>query len=277
MDYEQFITEIQKYWDLRKKGLKKQANSFLFSFTKSFKENVPDADADAVLFQFCREYLDEMKFPGDALPRRHLPFQLTKLLDDYLSRECEKNQMPQMRWAYQIFGNVYNPHNPKLEYDFYPILERAYMHEKCDPQTSEQLSSHRTNFSVNFVEEPSRILCGSILYSEMAYFGGRTDEELEQLMKQMGFKYVWMKSQDGHPVFNSAPPQPPQERELKSIAPVLRFLCKFAGIEGKGAKEESIERAGARLGASLPLPLEEFYIWYFRWFSCSGIFVDAGL
>ena len=133
MDYEQFITEIQKYWDLRKKGLKKQANSFLFSFTKSFKENVPDADA--ILFQFCREYLDEMKFPGDVLPRRHLPFQLTKLLDDYLSRECEKNQMPQMRWAYQIFGNVYNPHDPKLEHDFYPILERAYMHEKCDPQT----------------------------------------------------------------------------------------------------------------------------------------------
>ena len=35
MDYEQFITEIKKYWDLRKKGLKKQANSFLFAFTKS--------------------------------------------------------------------------------------------------------------------------------------------------------------------------------------------------------------------------------------------------
>lgn len=135
MDYEQFITEIQKYWDLRKKGLKKQANSFLFSFTKSFKENVSDADADVILFQFCREYLDEMKFPGDALPRRHLPFQLTKLLDDYLSRECEKNQMPQMRWAYQIFGNIYNPHAPKLEHDFYPILERAYKHGKCDPQT----------------------------------------------------------------------------------------------------------------------------------------------
>ena len=141
----------------------------------------------------------------------------------------------------------------------------------------EQLSSHRTNFSVNFVEESSRFLCGSILYSGTAYFGGRSDKELEQLMKQMGFKYVWMKSQDGHPVFNSAPPQPPQERELKSIAPVLQFLCKFAGIEGKGAKEESIERAGARLGVSLPLPLEEFYIWYFRWFSCSGIFVGAGL
>ena len=123
----------------------------------------------------------------------------------------------------------------------------------------EQLSSHRTNFSVNFVEESSRFLCGSILYSGTAYFGGRFDKELEQLMKQMGFKYVWMKSQDGHPVFNSAPPQPPQERELKSIAPVLQFLCKFAGIEGNGAKEESIRRAEARLGGSLPLPLEEFY------------------
>ena len=127
MDYEQFITEIQKYWNLRKKGLKKQANRFLFTFTKSFKENVPDADADAVLFQFCREYLDEMKFPGDSLPRRHLPFQLTKLLDNYLNRECEKSQMPQMRWAYQIFGNSYNPHDPMLEHDFYFILERAYM------------------------------------------------------------------------------------------------------------------------------------------------------
>ena len=129
MDYEQFITEIKKYWDLRKKGLKKQANSFLFTFTKSFKENVPDADADAILFRFCRESLDEMKFPGDALPRRHLPFQLTKLLDNYLCRECEKDQMPQMRWAYQIFGNSYNPHDPMLEHDFYPILKRAYMHE----------------------------------------------------------------------------------------------------------------------------------------------------
>ena len=37
MDYEQFITEIQKYWDLREKGLKKQANSFLFTFTKFLK------------------------------------------------------------------------------------------------------------------------------------------------------------------------------------------------------------------------------------------------
>lgn len=35
MDCEQFITKIQRYWSLRKKELKKQTNSFLFSFTTS--------------------------------------------------------------------------------------------------------------------------------------------------------------------------------------------------------------------------------------------------
>ena len=123
----------------------------------------------------------------------------------------------------------------------------------------EQLSSVRINFNVNFMEEPFQLLCGYILYSKTAYFGGKTDKELEQLMKRMGFKYVWIKSQDGHPIFNSAPPRPPQARELKSITPVLQFLCEFAGIEGKGAKEESIHRAEVRLGNPLPQPMAEFY------------------
>lgn len=130
MDYGQFITEIQKYWDLRERGLKKQANKFLFAFTKQFKEHVPEPEANVILFQFCREYIDEMKFPGDHLPRRHLPFQMTELLNDYLIRECEKNKMPQMRWAFQIFGNYSNPHDPKREHNPYHILERAYAHEE---------------------------------------------------------------------------------------------------------------------------------------------------
>ena len=126
MNYGQFITEIQKYWDLRKRGLKKQANSFLFEFTKCFKEDVSDIDADAILFQFCKEYIDEMKFPGDNLPRRHLPFQITELLNSYLYREREKNKMPQMRWAFQIFGESYNPHDSKSEHNPHHILKRAY-------------------------------------------------------------------------------------------------------------------------------------------------------
>ncbi len=54
-------------------------------------------------------------------------------------------------------------------------------------------------------------MCGRILYSDMAYFGAKTDADLEQLMKQMGFRYVWIKSQTGYPIYNSAPLQPPRE------------------------------------------------------------------
>lgn len=146
MNYEQFITEIQKYWDLRERGLKKQANKFLFAFTKHFKEHVSDLDADVVLFQFCREYIDEMKFPGDHLPRRHLPFQVTELLNDYLNRECDKDKMPQMRWAFQIFGDRYNPHDPKHEHDPYHILERAYAHKDCDQQTVDLYFGEQVDF-----------------------------------------------------------------------------------------------------------------------------------
>lgn len=135
MNYEQFITEIQKYWDLRNRGLKKQANRFLFAFTKQFKEEVSDRDADEILFRFCREYIDEMKFPGSHQPRRHLPFQMTELLHGYLNRECEKNKMPQMRWAFQIFGESYQPHDLEEAHNPYHILERAYAHEGCDQQT----------------------------------------------------------------------------------------------------------------------------------------------
>lgn len=135
MSYETFIQEICKYWDLRKRGLKKQANRFLFEFTKYFKENVSDAEADIILFQFCREYVDERKFTGDKASRHHLPFQLTELLNNYLNRACDRNQMPQMRWTYQIFGKSYNPHDPNLEHNPYHILERAYLHKECDQQT----------------------------------------------------------------------------------------------------------------------------------------------
>lgn len=131
MTYEQFITELHKYWDLRDRGLKKQANNFLSGFTKRFKEEVSDIDADDIFYQFCKEYIDEMKFPGDNNPRRHLPFQLTELLGGYLNRECGNNKMPQMRWQYEIFGEGYNIH----DYNTYHILERAYTHEECDQQT----------------------------------------------------------------------------------------------------------------------------------------------
>ena len=50
MNYEQFISEVQTYWDMRSKGLKKQANGFLSEFIKRFRENVSKGDADDILF-----------------------------------------------------------------------------------------------------------------------------------------------------------------------------------------------------------------------------------
>ncbi|MCM1494200.1 MAG: hypothetical protein NC089_00190 [Bacteroides sp.] len=146
MNYHEFITEIEKYWDLRSRGLKKQANRFLFAFTERFKTEVSEQNADELLFQFCYEYIDELKFPGDKLPRRHLPFQLTDLLNRYLNRECEKNKMPQLRWAFQIFGKYYNPHDPNCEHNPYHFLEQAYAHEQCDSKTVELYFKEQLDF-----------------------------------------------------------------------------------------------------------------------------------
>ena len=146
MNYEEFITEIKKYWDLYDKGLKKQANSFLFKFTAVFKRDVSEMDADRILFRFCQEYIDELKFPDDRLERRHLPFQITELLNSYLKRECAKNKMPQLRWMFEIFGYCYNPHNTEGSEGPYQILERAYVHPQCDPKTVELYFKEQLHF-----------------------------------------------------------------------------------------------------------------------------------
>lgn len=87
-----------------------------------------------------------------------------------------------------------------------------------------------------------------------------TEGDISQKEAELGFCLpAALRELSGHPIYNAAPPEPPRERELLSIAPVLQFLCDFAGIEGRGAKEESLKRAEARLGSPLPLPIAEFY------------------
>ena len=131
MTYDEFLSGVLEYWELFDKGLKKQANKFLFQFAESFKKTVSEENADELLFRFCGEYLDEKRFPV----RRSLPFQLTGLLNDYLNRECECEKMPQMRWAFELFGKYYNPHDPQNEHNPYYILEKAYNHPDCDQKT----------------------------------------------------------------------------------------------------------------------------------------------
>ena len=95
--------------------------------------------------------------------------------------------------------------------------------------------------------------------------GARRDEPLEELLEGTGLEPRWQRSQNGHEIFQYKVPEQPkpfrpqEERPLLSIAPVLDFLCKFAGAEGPRASEESIANAEARLGGALPLPLREYY------------------
>lgn len=95
--------------------------------------------------------------------------------------------------------------------------------------------------------------------------GARTDEPLEKLLEHTDLEPHWQRSQNGHEVFSYKRPEKPKpfrpekERELISIAPVLDFLCKFAGVDGPVIEPEKIDKAEARLGGVLPLPLREYY------------------
>ena len=136
MTYEEFIKAVGEYWKLFEGGLKKQANKLLFEFTDGFE--IGTQQSDAILERFCREFFDEGKHSahhkGGA---SDLPFQVTRLMNDYLRRQSEQNRMPQMRWAYQLFGNCYNPHDPQNEHPAYSLLERAYNHPQRDSKTAE--------------------------------------------------------------------------------------------------------------------------------------------
>lgn len=132
MTYEEFITGISKYWELFEKGLKKQANKFLFGFAEEFKRNVPRDEGDALLCQFCRDYIDGDRFDEHKRFGLSLPFQLTGLLGDYFIRECKAEKMPQMRWMFQIFRRY---HTNQTELDPYNMLEKAYVHPDCDQKT----------------------------------------------------------------------------------------------------------------------------------------------
>lgn len=138
MTFDEFIEGVERYWELFEQGLKKQANKFLFGFTEEFKRNVPKDEGDALLYRFCREYIDGDRFDDHKRFGLSLPFQLTELLNDYFIRECKAEKMPQMRWAVRIFGRYYNPHDPdQSELRTYDILEKAYEHPDCDQKTVE--------------------------------------------------------------------------------------------------------------------------------------------
>ena len=142
----EFICGIEKYFELYDKGLKKQANIYIKDYVSNFERSVPENERDEIIFSFCREMLDEEKYKKfTQRGNGSLPYELNKLLWNYLKHQCELEKMPQMRWTFQLFGKNYNPFDPNREIiNPYKILERAYNHKDCDNQTvdlyfSEQL------------------------------------------------------------------------------------------------------------------------------------------
>lgn len=49
MTYDEFCAGLSEYSALFRKGLKKQANKFLFKFAEDFNENVPQSERDVLL------------------------------------------------------------------------------------------------------------------------------------------------------------------------------------------------------------------------------------
>lgn len=136
MNYDEFCAGVNEYSALWTKGLKKQANKVLGAFAENFRNNIPQENADEILYQFCRNFYDEDSY---SELKEHgglrLPYSLMGLVHEYLKRACLANKMPQMRWAYQLGGRYYNPFDPNLEQDPYDVLKRAYEHPECDEKT----------------------------------------------------------------------------------------------------------------------------------------------
>ncbi|MDE7242802.1 MAG: hypothetical protein K2O18_02330 [Oscillospiraceae bacterium] len=136
--YQQFVNGIGNYCGLYARGLKKQANQFLERFLRDFEESGEEAVQEEIIYRFCRELCDENKYP--QLRQRgngSLPFALSRIVWQYLKKQCELDRMPQLRWTYQVYGYAFNPFDPKCEVNPYQLLERAYQHRDCDAKTVE--------------------------------------------------------------------------------------------------------------------------------------------
>lgn len=129
--YEDWMSGLTLYLDGYEKGLKKQANAYISKFVTGFEHSVSKEDLQSVLEQFCREICDEGKH-SRLLNRGNgsLPYDIGRVVWNYLKSQCESESMPHMRWAFQLFGKNYNPFNPQLELDMFQILKKAYEHKE---------------------------------------------------------------------------------------------------------------------------------------------------
>jgi hypothetical protein len=109
-----FKNEYIRYIETRKKGLKKQSNKELKKLMQYFDGLDDDTKID-ICTEFCVLRFEENKIEG-------FNYFLTKRILEFLERACLQNQMPHLRWYYQI--------KPDVE-----MLKKAYKHIECDEKT----------------------------------------------------------------------------------------------------------------------------------------------
>ncbi len=134
--YEMWLNGIDLYLSMYEKGLKKQANKYISSFIHEYEHSVPEEDLKETLRRFCQEICDEDKH-SQLLSRGNgnLPYDLGRVVWNYLKNQCKSGTMPHMRWTFQLYGKCYNPFDPQLELNMFKILQKAYEHRDCDQKT----------------------------------------------------------------------------------------------------------------------------------------------
>ncbi len=135
---EKFDDGIEYYLDLWDKGFKKQANEFIKNFMYHMEASMDTSVWNAQLEDFCREYFDAdgySRLKNQNRGNGNLPYELNRVLWQFLKVKCDQQCMPHMRWICQLYGRYYNPFDQQRAYDSIVILEKAYQHEKCDQKT----------------------------------------------------------------------------------------------------------------------------------------------
>ncbi len=134
MLYQEFVNELNHYIEVYEKGLKKQANKEIAHTVNHLKE-CNNEEVDSILFRFLTEYCDqgiwsvfESRGNGD------IPFALKEFVRTWIAERCEKKNMPELRWYYEMFRN------DRIGYKFATgYLEDAYNSDKCDQKTVDLL------------------------------------------------------------------------------------------------------------------------------------------
>lgn len=149
--YEILLNGLDLYLNMYEKGLKKQANKYISSFIDEFEHSTPKEDLEKFLCRFCQEICDEDKH-SQLLSRGNgsLPYDLGKIVWNYLKNQCEAGTMPHMRWAFQLFGKSYNPFDPQLKLDMFKVLKK---HMNTKTAIKKQLTSILMRFWNSYIGE----------------------------------------------------------------------------------------------------------------------------